>query len=206
MLALCPMSEGGEPGRILLVDDDPEVRRGYGRMLRSFGWTIDDASDGREAVTRLGTASFDAIVSDIDMPDMSGLAFLRAVRERDLDVPVVLMTGAPSLKTAIQAVEQGAFRYLIKPVEMKELDEVVRLAAQFLKLAKKKSKAADRGRNSLRPELLRGVRGAFGSDGDIGLPELVQLLCSTGKTGCLKVSGSDASGEIHFLDGAVIEA
>ena len=71
------------------------------------------------------TKHFDAIVSDIAMPDMDGLALLRAIRETDLDVPMIFMTGSPALETAMEAIEYGAFRYLVKPVPPDALLEVV---------------------------------------------------------------------------------
>lgn len=86
--------------RILLVDDDAALLRGYKNALTLRGFSVETASDGSEALTRLGTTSFDVIVSDVSMPTMDGLEFLRAIRERDLDVPVVLMTGDPSVASA----------------------------------------------------------------------------------------------------------
>ena len=122
-------------GRVLLVDDDPAVRRDYGRLLRALGCTVATAVDGVDAVAQLGAGAFDLVVSDIGMPGLSGLDFLRAVRERDLDVPVVLITGAPDLEGAVAAVEYGAFRYLTKPVPMATLGQVVRQAIHLHALA-----------------------------------------------------------------------
>jgi EAL domain-containing protein (putative c-di-GMP-specific phosphodiesterase class I) len=129
--------------RVLLVDDDAGVRRDYARALRKCGWRVDTAADGREAIDLLGGAPYDVIVSDISMPGVSGMEFLRAVRQRDLDVPMVLMTGDPGLDTAVEAVEYGAFRYLIKPIAMSELAETVRRAMRLHRLARLKRLALD---------------------------------------------------------------
>lgn len=86
---------------------------------------------------------FEVVVSDIPMPEMDGLALLRAIREHDLDVPVALMTGSPALETAIKAVEHGAFRYLVKPVEKEALLGVVREAATLRRLARLKREALE---------------------------------------------------------------
>src|SRR5687767_6395494 len=95
-----------EPGtRVLLVDDDAAVRRDYSKALRKAGWEVDTAEDGRQAIGTLGRATYGVIVSDISMPGLGGLEFLRAVRQRELDVPVVLMTGSPDLDSAVEAVE-----------------------------------------------------------------------------------------------------
>jgi DNA-binding response OmpR family regulator len=110
-------SQGAARGRVLLVDDDPALLRGYARQLRHSGWTVDEAGEGREALARLGGSKFDVIVTDIDMPALSGVELLRVLRARNDRTPVVLMTGGPSVGTAIAAVELGAFRYLLKPIE-----------------------------------------------------------------------------------------
>lgn len=128
-------------GRVLLVDDDPAVRRDYARLLRALGCTVATAVDGVDAVAQLGAGGVDLVVSDIGMPGLSGLDFLRAVRERDLDVPVVLITGAPDLEGAVAAVEYGAFRYLTKPVPMATLGQVVRQAIHLHALARLKREA-----------------------------------------------------------------
>ena len=102
---------------------------------------VETASNGNEAVELVKSRSFDVIVSDIAMPEMSGIELLRAVRARDLDVPVILMTGEPSLESAIRAVEYGAFRYLAKPVTPGELWDTVLRAARLHDLARVKKEA-----------------------------------------------------------------
>jgi EAL domain-containing protein (putative c-di-GMP-specific phosphodiesterase class I) len=78
------------------------------------------------------------MVSDVRMPGMSGLKLLRAVREHDLDLPVILVTGNPDLASATEAVEYGAFQYLIKPVESERLDQVLERAATVGRMARVK--------------------------------------------------------------------
>jgi EAL domain-containing protein (putative c-di-GMP-specific phosphodiesterase class I) len=129
--------------RILLVDDDSAVLRAYTKVLTSHGWNVEVASDGTQAIQKLGGAKFGAIVSDVSMPQMGGLDFLRVVREHDLDVPVILMTGQPELDSAIRAVEYGAFRYLLKPIEAELLDETVRCAVRLHEMARLKRQALE---------------------------------------------------------------
>jgi len=129
--------------KLLLVDDDPAVLRAYQKALSSRGWAVETASDGAQAIDRLRDGGYDAIVSDVSMPEMGGLEFLRNVRERDLDVPVILMTGAPKLESAMRAVESGAFRYLVKPVEVDVLDDTIRRASQLHRLAQLKRQALE---------------------------------------------------------------
>src|SRR5580658_2244403 len=98
--------------RVLLVDDEPSIRRMFKTALANYGFETEEASDGREALRRIARTPFDVIVSDINMPGQGGLEFLRDVRKRDLDVPVIMMTGKPTLESSNRALEYGAFRYL----------------------------------------------------------------------------------------------
>ena len=133
----------GSLGLVLLVDDEPTIVRGFARILTAAGFSVQVAHDGREAAELARQKSFDVIVSDIAMPEMNGLELLRAVREHDLDVPVILMTGGPAIESAVQAMEYGALRYLIKPVEAKQLEEVVARATRLHQMAKIKREALE---------------------------------------------------------------
>src|SRR5450432_3994145 len=103
--------------RVLLVDDEPTLRRALGKILTLAGHQVTTAANGQEALAQIEAATFDVIVSDIRMPGMDGMSLLRAIRARDLDVPVIFLTGSPTIETALEAMEYGAFRYLVKPVE-----------------------------------------------------------------------------------------
>jgi EAL domain-containing protein (putative c-di-GMP-specific phosphodiesterase class I)/ActR/RegA family two-component response regulator len=128
-------------GQVLLVDDDPEVLDTYSRLISRNGYRVSVAKSAGEAQSLLNEQSFDAIVSDIVMPAMTGLEFLRVVRGVDLDVPVILMTGAPDVETACKAVEYGAFRYLAKPIAPAVLLESVGKAVRLHRLARVKREA-----------------------------------------------------------------
>src|SRR4051794_37379526 len=95
-------------GRVLLVDDEASLRRVITRVLTKAGHHVLEASDGEQAAKIVAAQSFDVIISDIAMPSMDGIALLKTVREHDLDVPVVLMSGLPNVTTALLAVEHGA--------------------------------------------------------------------------------------------------
>jgi len=127
--------------RVLLVDDDEAVLRDYGRLLRSHGFVVDQAQDGALGLERLADADYDVILSDVTMAEMTGLEFLRAVRALDLDTPVVLMTGMLDIDSAVQAIEYGAFRYLLKPVAGEILVQVLEKGAHMHKLAGLKREA-----------------------------------------------------------------
>ena len=143
-------NEDGQPGassdkkvaEVLIVDDEPITARGYARALTGAGYSVTIAGAGREGATLARGKRYDAIVSDIAMPDMDGLALLRDIRQTDLDVPMIFMTGSPALETALEAIEYGAFRYLLKPVPLDKMLEVVHRAVAMHKLALVRREAA----------------------------------------------------------------
>ncbi len=146
-----------EQTRLLLVDDDPVVLQVTRRRLEKAGHHVVSCSSGSEALATLALESFDVMLSDVQMPGMTGLKLLRAVREHDLDLPVVLMTGNPDVASAAAAVEYGAFRYLLKPVPFDELTSIVGRAASIGKLARSKRAYVDEfGSASSRSAIARG--------------------------------------------------
>ena len=135
------VTKDGEKGRVLVVDDELALLEVWSEILADAGWAVQTASDGKAALQILGRQSFDAILTDIDMPGLNGLQLLRAIRTRDLDVPVVLMTGNPGTETAIEAVEHGALRYLVKPVPTAILTKAVDDATRLHRIARLKREA-----------------------------------------------------------------
>jgi EAL domain-containing protein (putative c-di-GMP-specific phosphodiesterase class I) len=123
------------------VDDDPQLRALMTELLTDAGFAVEACSDGRAALEALERGAFDAVLSDVQMPDMDGLALLRAVRQKDLDLPVVLFTGGPSLETAVEAVNRGALQYLTKPVSGEALLEAAGRAVKLGALARLKREA-----------------------------------------------------------------
>lgn len=130
-----------ESGRALVVDDDAQMRQVLSRALQALGLAVDTAVNGREATELLKKQAFDVVISDIDMPEMGGLDLLRTMREYDLDVPLLLVTGNPGLETAVKAVQYGAFRYLTKPVELPTFAETIKEATALHRMAKLKREA-----------------------------------------------------------------
>lgn len=140
--------------RLLLVDDDADVLEFYRTVLRKNDYRIETACDGKEAIELVKKIPFDMIVSDVSMPGMDGIQLLRTVRESDVDVPVVFVTGGPSLDTAVKAIEYGALRYLTKPVEPSALRKVVEYAITLHRMTRAKREA------------LKLISGAGGVAGD----------------------------------------
>jgi EAL domain-containing protein (putative c-di-GMP-specific phosphodiesterase class I) len=155
-------AQPGEKGRLLLVDDEPALLEVWSEILAHAGWTVETAGDGVAALEILTRSSFDAILTDIDMPGLNGLQLLRAIRTRDFDVPVVLMTGNPGTETAIEAVEHGALRYLVKPVATTTLTKAVEDATRLHRLARLKREALSYlGGEGAIPGDLAGLQDAF---------------------------------------------
>jgi EAL domain-containing protein (putative c-di-GMP-specific phosphodiesterase class I) len=126
---------------VLVVDDEPVTARGYARALSAAGYKVNVAHDGREAAAMAKAHTYDVIVSDIAMPDMDGLGLLRTIRESDLDIPMIFMTGSPALESAVTAIEYGAFRYLVKPVSPEAMLESVARAVRVHNLARVRREA-----------------------------------------------------------------
>ena len=128
-------------GRVLVVDDDPAILKLCAEVLQRDGHQVETAENGRAALELIREGEFDVILSDILMPELDGLQLLRGVRERDLDVPVILMTGNPNTETAIQAIDHGVLRYLVKPMSIGTLSEAVTQAVRLRSMAALKREA-----------------------------------------------------------------
>jgi EAL domain-containing protein (putative c-di-GMP-specific phosphodiesterase class I) len=131
--------------RLLLVDDEEAILRSFAMFFVRQGATVEAVSSGRAALEQMQARTFDVVVCDIRMPEMSGLEFLKNVRAFDPDLPVILMTGTPDLATAVRAVEYGAFQYLSKPIDAQELLRVVKRAARHHQVAHRKRQALPGG-------------------------------------------------------------
>jgi EAL domain-containing protein (putative c-di-GMP-specific phosphodiesterase class I)/CheY-like chemotaxis protein len=150
------------PGRVLLVEDDDALLRSCRRVLEAAGFTVETASDGEQAKRALGERGFDAIVSDIAMPQVGGIELLKAIRGRALDVPVILMTAFAELGTALDAIEYGALAYLRKPFGLDALRDSVTKAVRINRLARMKREAvAHVGDEPVRPGDGPGLEAAF---------------------------------------------
>lgn len=136
-------TEFGIKGRVLLVDDDPAVSAVFARYLGRQGFDVVVVNDALVAAEQCRVLPFDVLVSDVSMPNMTGLDLLRSVREHDLDLPVVLITGGPDVRDAIRAMEFGAFRYLAKPIPLAQLGDVVTRASRLHQMARVRREAME---------------------------------------------------------------
>jgi two-component system response regulator MprA len=107
--------------RVLVVDDDPAVRDSLRRSLAFNGYEVDVAGDGEEALRRLGAQRPDAVVLDVLMPRLDGLATCRALRAAGDDVPVLMLTARDEVSDRVAGLDAGADDYLPKPFALEEL-------------------------------------------------------------------------------------
>jgi DNA-binding NtrC family response regulator len=110
--------------RVLVVDDEPMIVSLLSTILREKGWNVTEARSGTDGIDLLDRARFDVILTDLVMPGDSGIDLLRAAKEIHPDVEVILMSGYATADTAIEAMRNGAFHYIMKPLKP---DEVVNL-------------------------------------------------------------------------------
>jgi EAL domain-containing protein (putative c-di-GMP-specific phosphodiesterase class I)/CheY-like chemotaxis protein len=136
-----PRASAAGQRSILVVDDDEALARAMKRVLEGAGYSVTTAHDGNAAIATVQREPFDVIVSDIHMPGMTGVDLLRVVRAYDLDVPVILVTGEPSVETAMDAVSLGAMRYLPKPTPNDVLLGAVERASRLHRIAQVKREA-----------------------------------------------------------------
>jgi CheY-like chemotaxis protein len=115
--------------RVLVVDDDQQIRDTLRRQLRSIGYEADAAQNGRAALAMLKEAAYDAVVTDYQMPEMDGTVLLGLIREHLPSLPVVIMTGAiGGTVTSETFLEQGAHACLSKPFHRYELVQALKHA------------------------------------------------------------------------------
>jgi two-component system response regulator AtoC len=114
--------------RVLVVDDEPMIVSLLSTVLREKGWDVTEARSGTEGIDLLERVRFDVILTDLVMPGDSGIDLLRAAKEIHPDVEVILMTGYATADTAIEAMRNGAFHYIMKPLKTAEVVNLVEKA------------------------------------------------------------------------------
>ncbi|HSK19328.1 MAG TPA: sigma-54 dependent transcriptional regulator [Longimicrobiales bacterium] len=133
----------GNGARVLIIDDERSILDTVQILLRGEGFDVETMQNPREALARIDDLAPDIVLTDIRMPGLSGLEVLAALREHDVEIPVILMTAQASLQSAVQAVNEGAFYYLQKPFSNAELVALVRRAAES-RLLTRENKALKR--------------------------------------------------------------
>jgi len=123
--------EDPQPARpqVLVIDDEESMRHALRRGLERAGWACTVASTGKEGVDAFVAGRFDAVLTDMKLPDLSGLDIVAILTEMDAAVPVVVMTGYGTMQTALDAMRRGARDFVQKPFEV---DKVVQVIARTI--------------------------------------------------------------------------
>lgn len=111
--------------RSLIVDDDDAIRDALSEILMEAGYLVDVAEDGVEALNKIKKKSFDSVLSDVWMPKMNGIELLREIKKYDFTLPVVMVTGYPDIKIAVEAIKEGASDFITKPVRIEQVEVVI---------------------------------------------------------------------------------
>jgi DNA-binding NtrC family response regulator len=107
--------------RVLIVEDDSAARMGLEQLVRSWGFVAESAADGEEALEKVTAFRPAIVITDLVMPRMDGLELLRALQQQGADVTTLLLTAQGTVETAVEAMKEGAYDYLTKPVDLQRL-------------------------------------------------------------------------------------
>ncbi len=142
--------------RLLVVDDERGLCAGVQEALRREGYTVDAANDARAAFGLVEAHPYHLIVTDVRMPDMTGLQLLQAVRQRQRDTQFILMTAFGTVENAVEAMKAGAYDYLTKPLDLPRLRVLVAKALEFQTVVAENTELKQRLRKRSAPSLLVG--------------------------------------------------
>jgi len=120
--------------KILVVDDEPGIRELLSIMLSSEGYDVSTARDYNTALTKFQQNDFDIIIADIMMPGKSGIDLMKAIREKDPDIPIIIITAYASINSAIEALRLDAFDYITKPFSVDQMKFIIKRALDVRKL------------------------------------------------------------------------
>lgn len=131
--------------RILLVEDNKAVRDSLSEFIQGLGHSVMESSDGKAALSLLMKEKIDLVLSDIRMPKMDGHELLRQIKSSNTlkDIEVLLFTGHGDVKSAVRAMREGAYDYLLKPINIKELDAIIHRIGEYLHLKEENKKLTE---------------------------------------------------------------
>lgn len=115
------MSNAETPKRVLVIDDEEVVHASLKRILGRLGLEVVGVLSAQDGIARLSAERYDLLITDLMMPKMSGLEMLEELQEREIHLPILMITGYPTIRTAIRAMRLGAVDYVAKPFRRKEL-------------------------------------------------------------------------------------
>src|SRR6266545_3390666 len=120
--------------KILLVEDEAPSREALSLLLQAKGYLVTGIGMGRDALKLLAAERFDIVITDLFLPDLNGIDILKEVKSLSPGVEVILITGHASAETAVQAMKEGAFDYITKPLNLEELRMIIDKALEKKRL------------------------------------------------------------------------
>ena len=132
-----------ETAKILVVDDEPNIREPLSDTLRGEGYQVSTAEDGQRALEQVRKIDFDMAIVDIRIPHIGGLEVLHYIRKSKPETMTIMMTGYASLETAVEALREGAYDYLIKPFNMEKLLSVLKRGVREQRLTRENARLSD---------------------------------------------------------------
>ena len=129
--------------RILITDDEENVRSLFKKLLEKEGYEVDCAPSGEDALEKLGQEWFDLVITDLRMPGMSGLELMRRGKMLNPSLPFRILTAFGTVHSAVTAVKEGAYDYLVKPLDTEELKVVVQKALELHRLTREVDRLRD---------------------------------------------------------------
>ncbi len=122
--------------KILIVDDDQILLDMLIETLDSLGYQAQGAKNGEEALQKIDSTEFDLVITDIRMPKMDGISFLKTLKEKKPKLPVIMITGFSLAYTQQRAIQEGADGYLVKPFKIEKIEELVKNLLEEKKVSK----------------------------------------------------------------------
>jgi len=151
--------------RILVVEDDAAARVGFQQLLTSWGYAVEAACDGEDALQKVPEFRPDVVLSDLVMPRLDGLGLLRALRQEGESVTTVILTAQGTVDTAVEALKQGAYDYLAKPVDFQRLrvilDKIIERQATLREVKALRRQLRERGSFGSMIGASPGMRGVY---------------------------------------------
>jgi two-component system nitrogen regulation response regulator GlnG len=174
--------------RLLLIDDDPGlIQAQVSHALGPLGVEIETAPSGAEGLARLEAQPADVILLDVRLPDLSGLEVYQAIRRLDARIPVIFITATTAAETAIEAMQQGAYDYLFKPLDPQQLRRVVGQALQLARLMREPTVLAETLPSDDRGEAIIGccpaMREVYKAIGRVARQNVIVLITGESGTG-----------------------
>ena len=117
----CTRGPSRERSRVLVVDDEVHARAALAQLLREAGYLVETAGSGRQALPKLVDFAPELLVTDLEMPDMDGIALMRKARQYDPALHVIITTASTAIDTAVSAMRHGATDHLTKPIDVDQL-------------------------------------------------------------------------------------